>query len=223
MCVGATTRSHGLIAAGCSWSADWAPICGRWRRRRSTSSSAELLHHRYMPGHDAPAFRQAHPHLGLATGAGGVGAPELGVGGGEVIAPGGDHGIVQRAGRRAAHTPFAKGADHVDANEVLAHAVTQRMGGIPEEAVKRGEVVLAQRALVGVESLGHFGHRGRVVDDHAGLVALMMPTRSRCAATRSARTSCQGGAITCTPMGRLPLVHTGTATTGSPMKLMGWV
>ena len=43
-------------------------------------------------------------------------------------------------------------------------------------------------------------------------------------ATRSARSSRQGGAMTCTPIGRRsPSVHTGTAQTGRPMKEIGWV
>ncbi len=43
-------------------------------------------------------------------------------------------------------------------------------------------------------------------------------------ATRSARSSRQGGAMTCTPIGSVsPSVQTGTAATGRPMNEIGWV
>lgn len=52
--------------------------------------------------------------------------------------------------------------------------------------------------------------------------ACTAPSRSRCAATRSAVCSAQGAAMICTPIGIAPR-QTGTATTGSPMNEIGCV
>lgn len=54
--------------------------------------------------------------------------------------------------------------------------------------------------------------------------ARVTPAASSVAATRSTRSSRQGAAITCTPIGSAsPSVHTGTEAAGRPMNEIGWV
>src|SRR5271165_4429158 len=71
--------------------------------------------------------------------------------------------------------------------------------------------------------LGLLRHRS-AHDTNEATRARTTPSRSNVRATRSARSSRHGGAMSCTPIGNfLPSVHTGAATTGKPMNEIGWV
>src|SRR6056297_739777 len=69
------------------------------------------LHQGDMGGDDAPAFGQAHPTVGLAAGAAGPVAVELGAGGGVIAAEGRDHGPGEGAVEAPGRARPAKGAD----------------------------------------------------------------------------------------------------------------
>src|SRR5262245_27186852 len=131
-----------------------APILALHRRR--------LAQQRNMRRHDAPALRGAHPGVALAAGARTAVAPDLAVGGAEVMAVGDDPELQKIAiddeARVAAGT---EGGDLVVAVELLADAVTQGVRALPEQLVERGDVVGVQRLLVAVEGLGHLGHDRR--------------------------------------------------------------
>ena len=80
------------------------------------------------------------------------------------------------------------------------------------------------------EVRGHFGDHVGEIDLHVsqssqnplGGGADTAPIFSSANATRSAMSSRQGGAISCTPIG-IGWSGTGAATTGRPMKEIGWV
>ena len=81
---------------------------------------------------NTPAIFQSCPGLTLAPTALRVAAIELGVGGGEVVAEGGNHGVAQFARKADWRTRRAKGADRFDAVETFAAAETQHAGVGPE-------------------------------------------------------------------------------------------
>src|SRR6202011_2110820 len=83
-----------------------------------------------------------------------------------------------------------------------------------------------QRLLVARELRGHLGEHVGEIDLHGynplGGGAAATPARSSANATRSAISSRQGAAMICTPIG-IGSSGTGTATTGNPIKEIGWV
>src|SRR5262249_22670292 len=94
--------------------------------------------------------------------------------------------------------------------------------------VERCHVVRHQRLLVTGELPCYLGDDLRSVDFHPvppramGFFADATPHCSSVQATRSAISSRQGAAMTCTPIG-IGTSATGTATTGRPMKEIGCV
>src|SRR5216684_5299534 len=180
-----------------------------------------------MGGDDSPALGEPHPCLHLPPYPVGQ-RVSIKQGGGDrgVAAIGRDHGpggLAHQAHRRARRT---KRHDRVITIEVFADAVAQRAAVGAEQFVENGDVVRHQRLLVARELRGHFGEHVREIDLHfhnpLGGGAATTPPRSSAWATRSAISSRHGAAMICTPIG-IGSNGTGTATTGSPMKEIGWV
>src|SRR5216684_3811136 len=180
-----------------------------------------------MGGDDLPALGESHPclHLPSHSARSGVAIKQRrGYRGVAAIAC--DHRLrgLAHQPRRRARRP--KRGDGVIAIEILADPVAQRAGIVAEQFIKHGDIVRHQRLLIARELLGHLREHLGQIDVHfyspLGGAAETAPARSSAKATRKAMSSRQGAAMICTPIGIGSSV-TGTATTGSPMKEIGWV
>src|SRR6266550_9364182 len=180
-----------------------------------------------MGGDDFPTLGESHPglHLPSHSTRSGV-AIEQCRGDRGVAAIGRDHRLRGPAHQPRRRTRRAKGRDRAVAIEVFADPVAQRAGIGAEQLVEHRDVVRHQRLLVTRELFGHFGEHLGKIDFHLynplGRGAETTPARSRARATRSAISSRQGAAMICTPIG-IGSSGTGTATTGNPIKEIGWV
>src|SRR5712675_868320 len=180
-----------------------------------------------MGGDDLPALGESHPCLHLPshpTRSGVAIQQRRGYRGVAAIAC--DHrprGLAHQPRRR---TRRPKRGDGVIAVEIFADPVAQRAGIVAEQFVKHGDIVRHQRLLIARELLGHLREHLGQIDVHfyspLGGAAETAPARSSAKATRSAMSSRQGAAMICTPIG-IGSSGTGTATTGSPIKEIGWV
>src|SRR5947208_1963355 len=157
-----------------------------------------------MRGDDAPTLGKAHPALALSPDA--AVAQELGVGGGEVVAVGGDDRLAQLACQVERRAAGAEGGDRGVAVGILTEAVAQRQRRAPEQGVEHGDVVADQRRFVAPEGGLDLGDDLLLVDlDHRAA----NPSFSRTRATRSASASRHGAAMTWTPNGSIPARCTG--------------
>ena len=121
-----------------------------------------------MRGDDAPTFREAHPHLALASAddARSGGAFELERNAAEVFAEGDDfeaYGLACQVDRRAA---LAEGFDLVDAVEIFTGTEADSVRRRPEHAREGFDVVGDERFFIERIELCKFGDDGGVVDLH---------------------------------------------------------
>src|ERR1700712_2935314 len=180
-----------------------------------------------MGGDDPPAFGKSHPGLHLPSDpAGHAVAVKQRRCPRRIAAIGCDHGWVGGARQASRRARRAERRDCVIAVEIFADAVAERTRIVPEQFAEQGDVVVHQRLLIAAELRGHLGEHIWKIDLHdynpLGDGAETTPARSSAKATRNARSSRQGAAMICTPIG-IGSSGTGTATTGSPMKEIGWV
>src|SRR5690348_13902327 len=110
----------------------------------------------------------------------------------------------------------------------FANPITNRQVAVPEQRLQRIHVVADKRRLIAREDGFDLGLHVRQIDLHhwspnAGVSVRATPAVSSARAMRSAKSSRQAAVMICTPIGNPEDVGTGTATTGRPMKEMGWV
>src|SRR5512135_3468779 len=97
-----------------------------------------------------------------------------------------------------------------------------------EQVVKHCNVVRGERFFIPFEGGFHFGQNLRQIDFHFlasqifGRGDETTPVFSSSQAMRNAMSSRHGAQMICTPIGS-GASGTGTATTGRPMKEIGWV
>src|SRR5262249_21884836 len=139
----------------------------------------------------------------------------------------------RQADRRAR---AAKGSDGGMAVQDLGAAITNGARIVAEDRVQGRDVVADECFFVAFEGGGHLGDDVGQVDfgvpGHfffpgfasltTGVPAATAPPCSSACAMRSAISSRQGAAMIWMPIGK-GLSGTGTATTGRPMKEIGWV
>src|SRR5216684_4275125 len=178
-------------------------------------------------GDDLPALGESHPCLHLPshpTRSGVAIKQRRGYRGVAAIAC--DHRLRGLAHQPRRRTRRPKRGDRVIAVEIFADPVAQRAGIVAEQFVKHGDIVRHQGLLIARELLGHLREHLGQIDVHfyspLGGAAETAPARSSANATRKAMSSRQGAAMICTPIG-IGLCLMGPATTGSPMKEIGWV
>src|SRR5438067_7355732 len=120
-----------------------------------------------MRGYHAPALRGLHPGLRLPADALAARAAELDVRRAERLAVGRDlqaQDLARQAGGRPGR---AKGADLVDAVEVLGRTVAHGLRAVPEQLVQRRDVVLDERPFVAIEDAAQLGQHLESIDDHS--------------------------------------------------------
>jgi len=108
-----------------------------------------------MRSHDAPALRQAHPGLRLASAL--TVALKLGTGVGVVAAKTGELRARNRAARRARCTRHAKSHNRCVTITVFRDPHAQHPRILPEQTVQRGDIVMGKRVFVGFEQRAYFG------------------------------------------------------------------
>src|ERR1700754_1604497 len=129
-------------------------------------------HQAHMCRNNLPAFGQPDPTLRLPADTLRPDAAKLDVRGREAVAESRDlrtQHFARKPGRRPRRS---KRPDFVDAVEVLAAPIPNRVRAVPEQLVEHGDVVADQRAFITSECSGHFGEYVFAVDVHVRVQAI---------------------------------------------------